>query len=106
MADLRPVTGAGSGSIDRVTERKEPADPVWFRSPGPPARKTQRQRTLSTMRHIQIRNQRRKPQRLLYRDGITRDELVRLIAEVGREHVEGVLRALDLPVEPVFTAAE
>jgi len=50
--------------------------------------------------------QRQKPQRLLYRAGITRDELVRLIEEVGREQVEGVLRALDLPVGPALTPAE
>jgi hypothetical protein len=47
---------------------------------------------------------RNKPQRLLYRAGITNDELARLVLEVGREHVEGVLKALDLPV--VFTPAE
>jgi hypothetical protein len=52
------------------------------------------------------RKQGRKPQRLLYRDGITRDELVRLISEVGREQVEAVLKALDLPIEPALAAAE
>jgi len=51
------------------------------------------------------RNKRR-PQRLLYRDGITRDELARLVLEVGRDQVEAVLRALDLPVEPALTPAE
>jgi hypothetical protein len=58
------------------------------------------------MRHIQIRSARRKSQRLLYRTGITRDELVRLVSEVGREQVEAVLKALDLPVEPALIAAE
>jgi hypothetical protein len=48
----------------------------------------------------------RKPQRLLYRAGITRDELTRLVSEVGREQVEAVLKALDLPIEPALTAAE
>jgi len=51
------------------------------------------------------RNKRR-PQRLLYRDGITRDELMRLISEIGRDQVEGVLKALDLPTEPALTPAE
>lgn len=37
-----------------------------------------------------------KPQRLFYRS-VTNDELVRLITEVGREEVAGVLRAMDLP---------
>jgi hypothetical protein len=40
----------------------------------------------------------------LYRDGVTRDELGRLIAEVGREEVEKVLRALDLG--PALTPAK
>ena len=74
----------------------------------PPARKMSAERTLLTMLHvIQRRRQRRKPERLLYRDGITRDELVRLVSEVGREQVEGVLKALDLSVgEPALTPAE
>jgi hypothetical protein len=42
----------------------------------------------------------------LYRSGITHDELVRLVSEVGREQVEGVLKALDLPVGPALTSAE
>ena len=61
---------------------------------------------LFTMSHIQIRNHKRKPRRLLYRDGITRDELMRLVLEVGRDQVEGVLKALDLPTEPALTPAE
>ena len=58
------------------------------------------------MAHIQIRNQKRKPERLLYRGGITRDELMRLVSEIGRDRVEGVLKALDLPTEPALTPAE
>ena len=59
------------------------------------------------MAHIQIRNQKRKPQRLLYRDGITHDELIRLVSEVGRDQVEEVLKALDFPTEPTaLTPAE
>jgi len=53
------------------------------------------------------RKSRPKPERLLYRSGITRDELCRLVEEVGREQVEGVLKALDLSVgEPALTPAE
>jgi len=47
-----------------------------------------------------------RPERILYRSGITRDELVRLVSEVGREQVEGVMKALDLPVGPVLTPTE
>jgi hypothetical protein len=48
----------------------------------------------------------RKPARLLYRGGITRDEIERVIDEIGREEVEAVLRALDLPVESALTPTE
>jgi hypothetical protein len=48
----------------------------------------------------------RKPQRLLYRDGITRDELGRLIVEVGRSEVEAVLRGLDLQLSPELIPAK
>jgi hypothetical protein len=50
------------------------------------------------------KSKRRRPQRLLYHSGVTPDELSRLIAEVGREEVEKVLRALDLG--PALTPAE
>jgi hypothetical protein len=49
--------------------------------------------------------QRRKPQRLLYRSGVTPDEVRRLIEEVGREQVEAVIRALDLPIGPELVPA-
>jgi hypothetical protein len=60
------------------------------------------------MRHLVHRTSKynRKPSRLLYRDGVTRDEIARLIDEIGREEVEAVLRALDLPLEPALTPAE
>jgi hypothetical protein len=48
------------------------------------------------MAHIVKVRRRRKPQRLLYRTGITSDELARLVSEVGREQVEAVLRGLGL----------
>jgi hypothetical protein len=48
----------------------------------------------------------RKPERLLYRTGITRDELSRLVAEVGRDQVEAVLRGLDLQTSFEFGPAE
>jgi len=69
----------------------------------------QRRKALSTMAHVvdfgKNRNKRR-PQRLLYRAGITRDELARLVLEVGRDQIEAALRALDLPIGPVLTPAE
>ena len=54
---------------------------------------------------IRGRRQRRKPLRLLYRHGHTHDEVRRLIEEIGRSEVEGVLKALDL-LEPTLTPAE
>jgi len=69
-----------------------------------------RKERFSTMAHVvQIRSKRKpgcKPQRLLYRGGITRDELTRLVTEVGRDQVEAVLRALDLSAEAAFSPAE
>jgi hypothetical protein len=48
----------------------------------------------------------KRPQRLLYRAGITHDELRRLVAEVGCEEVAAVLRGLDLQIEPALSPAE
>jgi hypothetical protein len=60
------------------------------------------------MQHIVHRTSKhnRKPARLFYRGGITRDEIERVIDEIGREEVEAVLRALDLPLEPTLTRAK
>jgi hypothetical protein len=48
----------------------------------------------------------KKPQRLLYRAGVTRDELSRLVAEVGRDQVEAVLKGLDLQTSFEFGLAD
>jgi hypothetical protein len=59
------------------------------------------------VRYLQVHTKnRRKPQRLLYRSGMTRDELAQLVSEVGREQVEAVLRALDLTAPPALTPVQ
>jgi len=74
---------------------------------GPQNKRWRRFRTMAYIVHRQPkRKSGHRPQRLLYRSGITRDELVRLIEEVGREPVEAVLRAFDLPIEPALIPAE
>ena len=47
-----------------------------------------------------------RPERLLYRSGITRDELTRLIEEVGYAPVVAALQGLGIQVEPALTPTE